>query len=480
MPEGRQRPLYHFTAPGDCRPFDPNGCLYWRGRFHVFYNFQDPDLPHGGQCWGHASSPDLIDWSIHPAALTPGENDPEVGIGCGCALVDKDGRPTLVYYGIGAGICIATAVDNHLVEWRKHGANPVISEPKRGEENFDVYGVTDPHAWLENDTYHVILGGRLKPFDVRDTAYLFTSDDLVDWRYERPFYFPHPYWTDENEDCACPDFFPVGDKHVLLCASHPRGARYYVGRVEAGTFIPEAHHRMTWPGGSCFAPESLLDGMGRRVMLAWVPEQRRQASGFSVLSLPRVLNLGERDRLRIAPAREIEMLRSNHRVRRELEIDNRTRTLFEMAGDTMELRLELSNVDARRVGLCVRSSPNRIEETRIIYDTNANTLSIDTTHGSSAADVFRRYPLSAASSSPRDVPIQTAPLNLGADEPLKLAVYLDQSIIEIYANDYLCMTQRVYPTLAGSRYTRIFADGGMARVPLIEAWDMGALRYLKT
>ncbi|PIU67611.1 MAG: hypothetical protein COS85_00005 [Armatimonadetes bacterium CG07_land_8_20_14_0_80_59_28] len=68
----------------------------------------------------------------------------------------------------------------------------------------------------------------------------------------------------------------MGDRHVLLCISHPRGARYCVGRYENEKFRPESHHRMNWPGGGCFAPESLLDDKGRRIFWAWVLEGRKR------------------------------------------------------------------------------------------------------------------------------------------------------------------------------------------------------------
>jgi len=55
MKADAQAPRYHFIAPeGNALPFDPNGALYWKGKYHLFYIFQDPELPHGGHCWGHA------------------------------------------------------------------------------------------------------------------------------------------------------------------------------------------------------------------------------------------------------------------------------------------------------------------------------------------------------------------------------------------------------------------------------------------
>ena len=51
------RPTYHFVNPeGRGMPFDPNGAIFWNGRYHLFYIFQD----HRGDGWGHASSRDLL------------------------------------------------------------------------------------------------------------------------------------------------------------------------------------------------------------------------------------------------------------------------------------------------------------------------------------------------------------------------------------------------------------------------------------
>ena len=475
--EERHVPRYHFVAPeGSCAPFDPNGALFWRGRYHLFYIFQDPGLPRRGHCWGHASSTDLVHWRFHPPALAPGPDIPEEGIFSGCALVTREGIPALVYYGINAGICIAFAEDDDLVRWRRHPANPVIAEPKRGDPAFDVYRVFDPHAWLDGDVYHMILGGLVKPHNVRDTAYLFTSSDLENWDYQRPFYNPNPNWTDGNEDCACPDFFKLGDRHVLMCISHPRGTRYYLGRYHAGTFIPDSHHRLTYPGGASFAPESLLDGMGRRVFWAWAIAQRRPGTDqFATMTLPSVLTATDSGGLMIEPAREVELLRRNARETAALTLDDE-RLFPALAGDCLELRLAIQPRGARRAGLSVRAAPNRVEETRIVYDAAARTLSIDSTRSSRDPAVFRSFPM-ATRAEKRDHPVQTAPCPLDEDGMLRLTVFLDASIIEVYANDRCKLTGRIYPTLAGSRQTRLFAEGGHAAFSPVQAWDMAPLVY---
>ena len=476
--EERHVPRYHFVAPeGPCSPFDPNGALFWRGRYHLFYIFQDPSLPRRGHCWGHASSADLVHWRFHPPALKPGPDVPEQGIFSGCALITRGGVPALVYYGMNTGICIAFADDDDLVRWRRHPANPVIVEPKRGDPAFDVYRVFDPHAWLEGGVYHMILGGRVKPHDVRDTAYLFTSTDLEHWDYQRPFYNPNPNWTDENEDCACPDFFELGDRHVLMCISHPRGTRYYLGRYHAGTFIPDSHHRLTYPGGASFASESLLDGMGRRMFWAWAVGQRQAGTDqFATMTLPSVLTATDSGVLMIEPAREIELLRRNPRAISALALNDDERLFPALSGDCLELRLAIRPQGARRAGLSVRAAPNRIEETRIVYDAAARTLSIDSSRSSRDSGVFRSFPIFAKTQK-RDIPVQTAPCPLDEDGTVRLTVFLDASIIEVYANDRLALTGRIYPTLAGSRHTRLFAEGGLAAFSPVQAWDMAALVY---
>jgi len=477
-----QAPRYHFIAPeGDCLPFDPNGAIFWKGKFHLFYIFQDPALPHGGHCWGHASSTDLVHWTFHPTALAPAEGDPETGIFSGGAFVDKDGVPTIIYHGVDAGTCIATAQDDQLISWRKSPHNPVIPEPKEGDEGWGVYNVFDPHAWVEGDAYYVILGGKVKPHDIRDTAYLFRSTDLVHWEYLRPFYHPHPHWTGEEEDCACPDFFALGDRHLLLCISHPRGARCYVGRYRCGTFVPEEHHRMNWPGGPCFAPESLLDDRGRRILWCWALDQRGRAggipNGLGVMTMPRVLSLDDRRRLLIDPPEEFASLRGAHRRRERLSVEAGGELSMDgIEGDVMELALEADVGESGVFGVKVRVAPDGAEQTAIVVDARNHTCSIDTTRSSLDADVFQAYPIMPGGAERRDVRLQTAPFKLEPGEPLRLRVFLDKSILEVFANRRLCVTQRIYPSRDDSTGVALFSRHGATMVRSLDAWDMAEAR----
>jgi len=204
-------PIYHVTAlpdEGIAAPYDANGCIYWKGKYHLMYIFQSPDSRH---CWGHLASPDLIHWTYLPTALEPMPGDPDRGIFSGNAFVNTDGVPMLCWFGIDAGVCVATARDDDLIEWEKHPSNPLIPVPKEGEPGYGVYTVWDPYLWLEGDTYMCLLGGNRLPMD-RDTLYLCTSPDLVTWTPVGPFYEGDPAWRRPDEDCSCPDFFRVGTR----------------------------------------------------------------------------------------------------------------------------------------------------------------------------------------------------------------------------------------------------------------------------
>ena len=90
------RPQYHFVAPESiCMPFDPNGAIYWKGKYHLCYIYQDE----GKHCWGHASSIDLLHWTFHPPALVPAADDVDKHIFSGGAFVNKNNVPTIIYHG---------------------------------------------------------------------------------------------------------------------------------------------------------------------------------------------------------------------------------------------------------------------------------------------------------------------------------------------------------------------------------------------
>jgi beta-fructofuranosidase len=485
-------PTYHISAlpeEGLCRPYDANGCLYWKGNYHLMYIYQDPNRPHGGHCWGHAVSTDLVNWTFIEPALVPEPGDPDVGIFSGNAFINKDGVPMLCWFGVGAGVCVATAQDDELVRWKKHPKNPIVPMPKPGQPGHGVYTVWDPYLWLEGETYYCLLGGNKWP-DGKDTLYTMRSSDLVSWTPLHPFYrHPDPTWTTEGEDCSCPDFFKLGNKHILLCISHKVGGRVYIGTFKDERFYPEQHVRMNWPGGQFFAPESLLDGKGRRLFWAWVTDPRtittQQSTGSGVQSLPRVLGLTGDGTLTITPAEELQTLRRNHRKQENLKVPAGSGiTVNGVRGDTLELAVEIDPASAREIGLAVRSSPDGKEETVAWYRPEAKQLVLDMARSTLRDDVvYTQGPLDTGGvrrkadyRNPKNT--VEAPFALRPGESLRLRVFLDKPLLEVFANDRQCITQQVFPSRKDSLGVKIYARGGDAIVRSVKAWDMAPARFV--
>jgi len=472
------RPGYHFVAPeGLCGPFDPNGAIFWRGRYHLCYIFQNEK----GHCWGHASSADLVHWRHHPPCLEPGEGD--TGIFSGGACIDKNGVATITYWGLGQprGICIATSADENLDRWTKSPHNPVIRETHwgyavhdEGKPNQIVYGAADPSAiWIKDGRYYMLTGNllvlnefgkkRQQAEHLGDTLYLFVSDDMVKWQCLHPFYKSDRKWTREDEDDMCPDFFPLGDRHMLLFISHNLGCQYYIGRYDNDRFYPETHGRMTWADNAFFAPESLQDDKGRRIMWAWIFDQRegetRQASGWSgTMSLPRVLWLGEDKTLRMGPPEELALLRYNPKKRENLAVRADSELALDgVQGNSIELAIEMAPEGSERFGVKVCCSPDGEEQTVVYCDAAEKKLQIDT----------RKSSLGEGSKA-----VEGGPFELRPEERLRLRVFVDKSVVEVFANDRQAVMRRVYPTRNDSVRVVLFSQGGATKVPMLQAWDM--------
>ena len=489
------RPRYHFIPPEGFFN-DANGTIFWKGRYHLFYLAKTPvPQPSVGrpfflerwlEIWDHASSRDLVNWIYHPPAIRPvADGSTPWGIASGDAMENAP-EPTLIYHVFGQGTCISTSDDDELVRWTPHPDNPVIPEPKQPQE----YLVFDPCGWYQDGTYYALIGSKNhRPGYEGDCTSLFKSNDLVNWEYRGPFYKSDRRWTDEAEDCACPDFFPLGDKHMLLKHSHrPHGqgymdASYYLGRYENEQFYPELHGRMNWPGGQLCAPETLLDDKGRRIFFGWIREARRwEKHGWgSVMSLPRILSLRQDGTLGIEPVPELEALRFNPRHRENLTLSHDSDVdLPEVRGDCLELTLEIEPGDALEFGVKVRCSPGGEEQTAIVCEPGAGILKVNLEHSTLDEGVqYVRYHHFIAQDDPGGIAeekkfarAQEAPFELHDGETLKLRIFLDRSVLEVFANGRQCITQRIYPTRSDSLGVRLFARGGSALVRRLEAWDM--------
>src|SRR4051812_3222279 len=80
------RPQAHFSSAKNWTN-DPNGLVFFRGEYHLFFQYNPFGDQWGHMSWGHAVSPDLLHWRELPVAIPEGDG---VMIFTGSIVVDRE------------------------------------------------------------------------------------------------------------------------------------------------------------------------------------------------------------------------------------------------------------------------------------------------------------------------------------------------------------------------------------------------------
>jgi beta-fructofuranosidase len=438
------RPQYHLI-PQSGFVGDPCAPRFFNGKYHVFYhsNF-------GGHGWGHATSSDLVHWEHLPIALspTPGFYD---SYGCFTGSVLPGTEVTAVIYaavtkvpraqetiraeGLREVQCIATSTDPELRTWQK-AARPVIDGPPN---DLKVVGFRDPFAWKEGDAWYVGVGSGFP--QLGGNVLLYRSSDARNFEYVHPLAqgtwngksFTNPVGSGEMWEC--PDFFPLGEKHVLIYSTE------YVTYWEVGTydkrelsFHPERKGFLDH--GAYYAPKTMIDDKGRRILWGWIQEARSreevQAAGWSgAVSLPRLLTIGPENQLRMEVPPELKSLRTN-----PVEIKN--------PRDTTELQ----RAQTRAV------IHNRCGEILCTFKAGALDCGLDLLIGSlqQGLSLFKiENGVSIGRTPSIIVGDRTIELRPDSQDRSTLHIWIDGSIIELFVDSTQVMTVRSYVIPAGDQ-----------------------------
>ncbi len=465
------RPIYHYVNPENTLN-DPNGLCFWQDRWHLFYQGYPPEDPR--QHWGHAVSDDLIHWRDLPYAIYP---HPEEKCYSGATLVEED-RVIAIYHGIQAGNMVAISSDPLLLNWEKVTGKAVI--PIRNPDgSTPPYRVFDPCIWKKGNFYYSLSAGTLPGpgGKLKRANFLLRSADLAKWEYLHPF-VEDDLFTLVGDDGACPYFWPIGDRHMLLFFSHVSGGQYLLGDydTERDKFVVTAHDKFNFgaygPAG-VHAPSATPDGNGGLITIFNMNPGKPTQGWNQIMSLPRRLTLiGEED-VRTEPAGDVESLRFDHQ-----QIEARTLPANEevvldgIQGNAMEIIAEIDTADAPMVEMSVLRAPGKKEYTRIsfykhrgfrsrhINPVPVNSLvTIDSSHSSCLPDSLSRAP-------------ETGSLFIDDNEPLTLRVFLDKSVVEVFVNGKQCVAMRVYPGCEDSLGLSLRSQGRSARLKSLDAWQM--------
>ncbi len=501
------RPAYHFVQPEDIGiPGDPNGAFYAKGRYHLMYLYA---CRSDGFRWGHISSHDLVHWRAHPDAVIPDSHDG--GIFSGGAFLEDDGTCYLSYWGLPVegkgqgGIRIIRSLDGNYDKWEKFTDYALECTESGSLQVAGTDGETkylacaDPsNIWKKGGRYYMQTGNLcvlikfkrdgLHKYSAEDLAKiqvpkeiygdwvdLFRSNDLKKWEYVHRFYARDASnrMTDPNEDDMCPSFLPLpsskdggtfSGKYLQLFISHNRGCQYYIGTYDKDRdiFIPEKHGRMSWIDNTYFAPEALVDAKGRQIMWAWLTDNRDEELKYgwsSVYGLPRTLWLRRDGTLGIAPVPELQMLRCNEVRQKITRLGTKPQALSGINGLSCEIRMKAKVPAYGEVGFYVRANDNLSEFTRIAYDGTKKQLIFD-----------------AAKCGKQGRPaVEAAPFALEDGEQLELSVFVDRSVIEVYANERQAICRRVYPETGGEKILAYGSSG--TQINELTAYEMAPSNF---
>jgi beta-fructofuranosidase len=441
------RPQYHLLPAANWMN-DPNAPIFWQGKYHMFYQYNPNGAFWGDMHWAHAVSADMVRWKHLPVALAPTPGGPDKdGVFSGCGVIDN-GSVTAVYTSVNPETQSIATSTGDLTEWKKFAGNPVIAAPPAGLE---VTGFRDPAVWKEGDTWLMALGSGFR--GKGGAILLYESKDLRHWNYL------HPLVTgrmkpgasakdpvDSGEMWECPDFFPIDNKYLLIHSTE-RIVKYLLGGYKDRLF--HADSLGVIDHGAYYAARTMTNTGDRRILWGWITENRtvdaQKAAGWSgAMSLPRELKLyGSQVQMR--PAAEVATLRGK-------------RLGGDAEGDCLEIRAEVDAGSSPQAGLKLRIAPDRSEQTVVYYDRAQRMICVDRSLSSTDASADRT--------------MQSGPFQLGRGENLRLHVFLDGSVIEIFANDRFCLTARVYPAGPRSTGVALYSSDNKATMASFEAWEM--------
>lgn len=325
-----RRPQFHLL-PARNWMNDPNGPIYFAGKYHMFFQYNPAGPVWGNMSWNHAISDDMVHWSHEPVAftITPGGPD-AAGCFSGSAILGShDGKPRVyaIYTGVvkdkthetirNEGLresqCLAWSDDMKLRHWEKRPL-PIIPNPPSGMK---ITGFRDPSVWKQGDSYLMVVGSGIEK--TGGCILLYLSKNLTDWEYLHPLVQggwsgvsgSNPVGTGEMWEC--PDFFALDGMHVLIYSTMGKVV-WQSGSFDLATLKFHAERNGLIDLDAFYAPKTQLDAQGRRILWGWVPERRSQQemlkAGWSgMMSLPRVLHLDSDGTLRMEMLPELSKLR---------------------------------------------------------------------------------------------------------------------------------------------------------------------------
>ncbi len=432
------RPQFHFSARRHWIN-DPNGLVYYKGEYHLYFQYMPPARPGAYKDWGHAVSTDLVHWTQLPTALSPSA---KLG-GCwsGSAVVDAENtsgfggsgeQPIVAIVTLGGAQpntqCIAYSLDRGRA-FTMYEGNPVIGHLVAENRDPKVVWHAPSKRWI-----------MVFYLDKSDFA-MFASPDLKHWTRLGTIEVPG--------SSECPDFFelpvdgnPANTRWVFWTAN----GKYWIGSFDGHTFHHEGELLQADYGANFYAAQTfsnLPSSDGRRIQIAWMAGGNYPEMPFTQQqSFPCVLTLRTTpDGIRMyrEPVKEIKALEGKQYRWEKLALTPGENPLSELSGDLWEIEAEIDPGHATAFGFDIRGH-------KVQYDVQqGKLLALD----------------------------RTAPLPLEHGR-IKLHVLIDRTSVEVFGNDgRLPMSSCFLPKTEDSSLA-MFSVGGTAKVISLTIYSLNS------
>ncbi|KAF5790443.1 putative sucrose:sucrose fructosyltransferase [Helianthus annuus] len=523
-----QQPAYHF------RPHKNfiSAPLYYKGWYHLFYQYNPDSVVWGNVTWAHAVSKNLVNWFILPLAMVPDHWYDINGVMSGSATTLPDGRLMMFYSGMSTNLsqlqCLAfpkNSSDPLLMDWVKYDGNPVLYPPPNiGPKDF-----RDPsNLWIGPDgKYRMIMGS--KHNNTIGCVLVFHTTDFIHYKLLDDVLHSVPgtgMWE-------CADIYPVstmntngldmsvygsGVKYVLKqSGDEDRHDWYAIGSYDAWNdkWYPDDPEKdlgigLRYDYGKFYASKTFYDPLKkRRVLWGYVGEtdtvkEDRIKRWANILNFPRTVTLDIKTQTNLIqwPIEEVEMLRfKTHFEFKDIElrpgsivplnIGSTTKldisALFKLCQASLNATLEsdvsynctTSEGSAGRgglgpFGLLVLADASFTEQTPVYFYIAKNTDGTSRTYF--CADESRSSTLSDVG---KRVYGSTVPVLHGEDYNMRLLV--DHSIVESFAQGgRTVISSRVYPTKAIYKAAKAFLFNNATDISVkasLKIWKMGRAKF---
>ncbi len=316
---------------------DPNGLCWYKGNYHVFYQYAPFNAEGGVKFWGHWTSPDLLNWKKQPVFLGPDQQWNIHGVYSGSALVEDDGM--YVYYS--GNVKLPETEDekyDYIYSGREYNVGLAVSRDGiHADSNRQILSawdypkdvschVRDPKVWKDGSLYYMALGAR--SLDDKGEILIFQSEDKYDWHHINTITTPEPMgymWE-------CPDLFCLDGQWIVMVSPQgiPREKTHCQNIYSCGYFPLYGDYKGEYIlgkyceldfGFDYYAPQTFTAPDQRRIVLGWMgmPDAEYDNPETIVhgwnhcMSIPREM-FWNGSAVQVQPIRELQKLRKNKRV----------------------------------------------------------------------------------------------------------------------------------------------------------------------